>query len=141
VLDGKRIRVKVSAKTKAEAQAKLKAKLDEQRQGVRSSGTYTVRDCVEDWIAHGLDGRSDETRQTYREAVAPLLAILGSRTLRDLTATDVRLALVSTANTRSTRRAGGATGPQWSARRSTAGLPSGSASPLPRRAHRRHRIR
>ena len=50
---------------------KLKAKLDEQRQGVRSSGTYTVRDCVEDWIGHGLDGRSDKTRQTYREAVAP----------------------------------------------------------------------
>jgi integrase len=93
----------VSAKTKAEAQTKLKAKLDEQRQGVRSSGTYTVRDCVEDWIGHGLDGRSDKTRQTYREAVAPLLAVLGSRTLRELTATDVRRALVSIAKTRSTR--------------------------------------
>jgi integrase len=103
VLDGQRVRVKVSAKTKAEAQTKLKAKLDEQRQGVRSSGTYTVRDCVEDWIDHGLDGRSDKTRQTYREAVAPLLAVLGSRTLRDLTATDVRRALVSIAKTRSTR--------------------------------------
>ena len=45
VIDGQRVRVKVSAKTKAEAQTKLKAKLDEQRQGVRSSGTYTVRDC------------------------------------------------------------------------------------------------
>jgi hypothetical protein len=67
VIDGQRVRVKVSAKTKA----KLKAKLDERRQGVRSSGTYTVRDCVEDWIGHGLDGRSDKTRQTYREAVAP----------------------------------------------------------------------
>jgi len=44
VIDGQRVRVKVSAKTKAEAQAKLKAKLDEQRQGVRSSGTYAVRD-------------------------------------------------------------------------------------------------
>ncbi len=102
MLDGQRVRVKVSAKTKAEAQAKLKAKLDEQRQGVRSSGTYTVRDCVEDWLAHGLDGRSDKTRQTYREAVAPLLVILGSRTLRNLSATDVRRALVSIAKTRST---------------------------------------
>ncbi|HTA14938.1 MAG TPA: hypothetical protein VK781_08790 [Solirubrobacteraceae bacterium] len=71
VIDGQRVGVKVSAKTKAEAQAKLKAKLDQRRQGVRSSGTYTVRDCVEDWICHGLDGRSDKTRQTYREAVAP----------------------------------------------------------------------
>jgi hypothetical protein len=66
-------------------------------------GTYTVRQCVEDWLTHGLDGRSDKTRQTYREAVAPLLAVLGSRTLRDLTATDVRRALVSIAKTRSTR--------------------------------------
>ena len=51
VIDDQRVRVKVSAKTKAEAQTKLKTKLDEQRQGVRSSGTYTVRDCVEDWIS------------------------------------------------------------------------------------------
>src|SRR5215469_18128582 len=63
MIDGKRVRVKVSAKTKAEARAKLKAKLDEQRQGVRSSGTYTVRECVEDWLAHGLDGRSERTRK------------------------------------------------------------------------------
>jgi integrase len=103
VLNGKRVRVKVSAQTKTEAQAKLKAKLDEQRQGVRSSGTYTVRQCVEDWLAHGLDGRSAKTESTYREAVEPLLAILGSRTLRDLTATEVRRALVSIAKTRSTR--------------------------------------
>jgi integrase len=103
VLDGQRIRVKVSAKTKAEAQTKLKAKLDERRQGVRSSGTYTVRQCVEDWLAHGLDGRSAKTKSTYREAVEPLLAILGSRTLRDLTATDVRRVLVGIAKTRSTR--------------------------------------
>jgi len=103
VIDGQRVRVKVSAKTKAEAQTKLKTKLDEQRQGVRSSGTYTVGHCVEDWIGHGLDGRSDKTRQTYREAVAPLLAILGSKPLRDLAATEVRRALVSIAKTRSTR--------------------------------------
>lgn len=103
VIDGKRVRAKVSAKTKAEAQAKLKARIDEQRQGVRSSGTYTVRECVNDWLAHGLDGRSDKTRSTYREAVEPVLTILGSKALRDLTATDVRRALVSIAKTRSTR--------------------------------------
>ena len=67
VLDGQRVRVKVSAKTKTEAQAKLKAKLEEQRLGVRSSGSYTMRDCVEDWIAHGLDGAVTRRRQTYRK--------------------------------------------------------------------------
>ncbi len=103
VLDGKRVRVKVSAKTKTEARAKLKTKLDEQRQGVRSSGSYTVRQCVEDWLAHGLDGRSEWTRTLNRDGVEPLLALLGTRTLRDLTATDVRRALVTIARTRSTR--------------------------------------
>jgi integrase len=103
VLDGKRVRVKVSAKTKTEARAKLKTKLDEQRQGVRSSGSYTVRQCVEDWLAHGLDGRSERTRTLNRDGVEPLLAILGSRALRDVTATDVRRALVTIAKTRSTR--------------------------------------
>lgn len=103
VIDGHRVRVKVSAKTKTEAAEKLSAKLTEQRAGVRTSGTYTVRECVEDWLAHGLDGRSAKTRQTYDEAVEPLLRIIGSRKLRDLTATDVRRALVSIAKTRSTR--------------------------------------
>jgi integrase len=103
VIDGKRVRVKVSAKTKTEAAEKLKAKQDEQRAGVRSSGSYTVRQCVEDWLAHGLDGRSPKTVATNREVVEPLLQILGSKLLRDLTATDVRRALVRVAATRSTR--------------------------------------
>jgi integrase len=103
VIDGKRVRVKVSAKTKTEATAKLKARIHEQRQGVRSSGTYTVKDCVEDWLAHGLDGRSERTRKLYLDGVAPLLDIIGRTPLRDLTATDVRRALVSIAKTRSTR--------------------------------------
>jgi integrase len=103
VLDGKRVRVKVSAKTKTEALAKLKAVMDERSKGVRASGTYAVRECVEDWLAHGLDGRSSKTRQTYAEAVEPVLAQVGSKTLRDLTATDVRRALLAIAKTRSTR--------------------------------------
>jgi len=103
VLDGKRVRVKVSAKTKTEALAKLKTVMDERSKGVRASGTYSVRECVEDWLAHGLDGRSAKTRQTYAEAVEPVLAVVGSKTLRDLTATDVRRALLAIAKTRSTR--------------------------------------
>ncbi len=103
VVNGKRVRVKVSAKTKPEAIAKLKAKIHEQRQGVRSSGTYTVEECVEDWLAHGLDGRSERTRKLYLDGVVPLLDIIGRKPLRDLTATDVRRALVSIAKTRSTR--------------------------------------
>ncbi len=103
VIDGKRVRVKVSARTKTEAAEKLKAKQDEQRAGVRSSGSYTVRQCVEDWLAYGLDGRSPKTVSTNREVVEPLLQILRSKLLRDLTATDVRRALVRVAATRSTR--------------------------------------
>jgi len=101
--NGQRTRHTVTGSTKTEAQQKLNAKLAELRRGVRSSGDYTVEDCVTDWLRDGLDGRSDKTRQTYTEAVAPLLAVIGRKLLRDLTATDVRRGLVTIAEDRSSR--------------------------------------
>ena len=102
-LDGQRTRHTVTGSTKTEAQQKLNAKLAELRQGVRSSGDYSVNDCVADWLSDGLDGRSDKTRQTYTEAVAPLLAVIGKKLLRDLTAREVRRGLVAIAEDRSSR--------------------------------------
>jgi hypothetical protein len=63
--DGQRTRHTVTGITKTETQQRLNAKLAELRQGVRSSGDYTVSDCVTDWLRDGLDGRSDKTRQTH----------------------------------------------------------------------------
>jgi integrase len=102
-VDGQRTRHTVTGATKTEAQQRLTAKLRELQQGIRTSGEYTVADCVNDWLRDGLDGRSDKTRQTYTEAVAPLLATVGKKLLRDLTATDVRRGLVAIAEDRSSR--------------------------------------
>jgi integrase len=102
-VDGQRTRHTVTSATKTEAQQRLTAKLRELQQGIRTSGDYSTADCVNDWLRDGLDGRSDKTRQTYTEAVAPLLAIIGRKLLRDLTATDVRRGLVAIAEDRSTR--------------------------------------
>jgi integrase len=100
---GNRIRKKVSGPTKQAVRDKLKELQDELGAGVRSSGTYTVRQCAEDWLAHGLDGRSDRTHILYTDGVEPLLAIIGDKLLRTLTATHVRAALVEISATRSTR--------------------------------------
>jgi integrase len=101
--DGKRIRRKVSGKTKTEVTEALKALHAELDRGVRTSPTYTVRMAVGDWLEGGLPGRSDRTLEIYREATAPLLALIGSRPLRELTARDVRTGLEALAERVSTR--------------------------------------
>ena len=75
----------------------------ELRGGLHTSATYTVRHAVEDWLANGLDGRSAKTVSTYREVLEPLTALIGSARLRDLTARQVRSALVKLPADRSTR--------------------------------------
>ena len=101
--DGKRIRRKVSGKTKQEVRDKLKALHQELDAGIRSSVGYTVRDAVEDWLREGLDGRSERTRKLYEGLLEPVLAIIGSRLLRDLSASDVRSALRQLTSRYSTR--------------------------------------
>ena len=56
--DGKRLRRKVSGKTKQEVRDKLRALHAELDVGLQSSAGYTVRAAVEDWLEHGLSGRS-----------------------------------------------------------------------------------
>ena len=101
--DGRRIRRKVSGRTKTEIKDKLQLLHDELREGIRSSPRYTVQNAVDDWLAHGLDGRSAKTVSTNREVLAPLTALLGDAKLKELTAADVRVALAQLAISRSTR--------------------------------------
>jgi hypothetical protein len=64
---------------------------------------YTVQAAVEDWLEHGLSGRSARTIQLYRDGVRPLTDRLGSRPLRKLFAADVRSALAALSEQLSTR--------------------------------------
>ena len=58
---------------------------------------YTVRQAAEDWLAHGLDGRSPKTVTKNQNVLEPILTVIGARKLRDLTAADVRQALAAMA--------------------------------------------
>jgi hypothetical protein len=78
----------------------IPAELD---RGLRTSGTYTVLQAVEDWLRDGLPRRAERTRDANRETTAPLLEFIGSRPLRELTAGDVRAALDRLSTSYSTR--------------------------------------
>ena len=87
---GKRIRKKVSGQTRTEVQDKLKALHSELDAGVRTVQGYTVESAITDWPAEGLPGRAAETVEVYRDALRPVLAVIGRIPLRDLTVQDVR---------------------------------------------------
>jgi hypothetical protein len=83
---GKRVRRKVTGRTKTEVKAKLRNLRRDLDSGVRSSATYTVGAALDDWLANGLSGRSDRTKELYRDTVKPLRERLGDVKLRELTA-------------------------------------------------------
>jgi integrase len=95
--DGKRIRRKVSGKTKTVVQDRLRALHDDLESGLRTGPNYTVQRAAEDWLKEGLDGRSAKTIKKNENVLAPILAAIGARRLRELTADDVRQALTTMA--------------------------------------------
>jgi integrase len=100
---GKRIRKTVTGRTKTAVKAKLRQLRQELDNGVRSSATYTVGNALDDWLASGLSGRSDRTRELYRDTVKPLRGPLADIKLRELTAGDVQQTLDALADRLSTR--------------------------------------
>lgn len=99
----KRVRRKVTGRTKTEVKAKLRQLRHELDSGVRSSATYTVGNALDDWLAGGLSGTSDRTRELYRDSVKPLRERLAGVRLRDLTAGDVQETLDALSGQLSTR--------------------------------------
>ncbi len=100
--DGKRIRRKVSGQTRTDVKDKLKELHSELDAGVRTAAGYTVEMAVTDWLAEGLPGRAAKTVEVYRDALGPVLTVIGRTPLRDLTVHDVRTALATMAVTHST---------------------------------------
>jgi integrase len=101
--DGKRIRRKVSGQTRTEVKDKLKALHSELDAGVRSAAGYTVDKAMADWLDEGLPGRTAKTVEANRDSLRPLLAVIGTIPLKDLTVQDVRTALKKMADTHATR--------------------------------------
>lgn len=92
-LDGKRRRRTVRGRTKTEVREKLRALREEIASNVRAPAAYTVSQAIDDWLAAGLDGRSEKTIEKYRYVLKPVAERIGRAPLRDLTAHDVRQAL------------------------------------------------
>jgi integrase len=101
--DGKRIRKKVSGQTRTEVKDKLKALHSELDAGLRTAQGYTVEKAVADWLDEGLPGRTAKTVEANRDSLRPLLAVIGTIPLKDLTVQDVRGALKKMATTHATR--------------------------------------
>jgi hypothetical protein len=101
--DGKRIRKKVSGQTRTEVKDKLKALHSELDAGVRSAAGYTVEKAVADWLDEGLPGRTAKTVEANRDSLRPLMTVIGTIPLKDLTVQDVRTALKKMASTHATR--------------------------------------
>jgi integrase len=98
--DGKRRRRKVSGTTKAAVVDKLRdlhLQLDTGITPKAGYTNYTMRQAAQDWLAHGLDGRSPKTVTKNQNVLQPILTVIGARKLRDLTADDVRQALAQMA--------------------------------------------
>src|SRR5580692_5141693 len=98
--DGKRRKRKVSGQTKAAVVDKLRElhkTLDEGIVPKTGFARYTVRQAAEDWLVHGLDGRSAKTIKKNENVLEPILKVAGTRKLRELSAADVRQALATMA--------------------------------------------
>jgi integrase len=91
--DGKRRRRTVRGRTKTEVRDKLRSLREDISSSVRSPAGYTVGQAIQDWLASGLDGRSESTVAKYRHVLKPVMRQIGRATLRDLTAHDVQRAL------------------------------------------------
>src|SRR5206468_1243789 len=86
-----------------EAKAKLRELRRDLDGGVRSGATYTVGAALDDWLAKGLSGRTDRTKDLYQDTVKPLSQRLGEVKSRQLTAGDVQETLDALAGRLSTR--------------------------------------
>jgi integrase len=103
--DGKRIVRRGSGKTKTEARDKLKELLRDYDDGLTApSGSSTVGDAVNYWLAYGLNGRDPNTVSMYRiYAETHIIPVLGKRKLRELTVEDVKKLLADKSAVLSTR--------------------------------------
>ena len=102
---GKRVVRSASGRTKTEAKNKLRDMLRDRDDGIPApAGSVTVAKAVEDWLAYGLPGRAGATVGKYRTLCEMhIVALLGARKLRDLSAPEVDKWLALLARTHSTR--------------------------------------
>src|SRR5215469_6797711 len=78
----RRLQRTVRGRTKTEVRDKLRRLREDISSNVRSPAGYTVRQAVDDWLASGMDGRSESTIAKYRYVLKPVVQIIGRAVLR-----------------------------------------------------------
>jgi integrase len=97
---GKRMVRKVSGHTKTEVSAKLKKLREDITAGVKPAPAhYNMTRAAEDFLRDGLKGRSPRTVRKNLDVLTPLLKVIGSKRVPELTVADVEQALASMATT------------------------------------------
>ncbi|MEV4112399.1 tyrosine-type recombinase/integrase [Nonomuraea sp. NPDC049695] len=87
---GKRQRIKRKGRTKTEVKEKLIEAVEELEAGIKTEQTYTVEDCINDWLEKGLKGRAESTVKSYRSlAVHQIIPHIGKIKLKKLTADEL----------------------------------------------------
>ncbi|NIJ11611.1 integrase [Saccharomonospora amisosensis] len=88
---GKRIVRRARGRTKTEAKNKLDALIRDHADGfLTEASNFTVAEAVDDWLAYGLAGRAESTKENRRIMMEThVKPLLGARKLRELTAEDV----------------------------------------------------
>jgi integrase len=101
---GKRIVKRASGTSKTAAQRKLKEIIREYQDGLTvAPDGYTVAEAVRDWLAHGLNRRSQKTINTCTIlSNTHIIPALGARKLKDLRADDIDKWLAGKSRTLST---------------------------------------
>ena len=101
---GRRRRVKRKGRTKAEVKDKLREVVDDLEAGVSADATYTVQEAVNDFLDHGMKGKSPQTVANYRSiADHQLVPFIGAAKLKKLTADELDTWLDDRAEELSTR--------------------------------------
>jgi hypothetical protein len=90
--DGRRDRITVRGKTKTEVKDKLRAKHTELAAGIRTSASYTVEQCLKDWL-ETLKTQAETTLTGYRIMARHMTELIGKLKLVELKVRDVDFAL------------------------------------------------
>src|SRR5262249_20231883 len=100
---GKRKLTRLTARTRTELLAKVRAAQQAAETGLEVSTTYTVGQCLDDFLAAGLEGLAPKTAALHGYNVKLLKAVLGAYKLRELTGVQVQKALRTIAEDHTSR--------------------------------------
>ena len=100
---GKRKRARLTARTRTDLLAKLRVAQEATDNGLEATGTYTVGQCLDDFLGAGLEGLAPSTVELYGRISRLIKPLLGAYKLRELTAVQVQDALRTIARAHTTR--------------------------------------